>query len=767
MDTPMLQTSSSLLTASGVIREQGTCPPTRPKDDPSLDARGANALPRVSLIIPHFNHGFDLREAVESARRQTWPETEILVVDDGSTDPDSMACLDRLAQEFPEVKRLKTPRNSGRALARNWGVREATGQFLCFLDADDRLDPTFIEKAMLLLWQKPQVSWVYPYLQDLDGDSEFQPTLNPFNFFSLLSADSLPYCALIRSEHFVEVGGYDESLAGGESKDWDFWLRMGKRGFMGYCLPEPLFLCRQSQNLRLKAAQDNVPNNVASLRRRHRDLFQSAAYRRLAWRWSPARMAAIANGKPAIPPWVNRWPWPLRGVIAKFHAAELVDAEPWRRSPGRCFLLMVPSALRRSINAVAGRRLIPEHIRFASFFPPAPGTAPGNDPGELLASIPLPAPGKRSTVLIFLSNLPLGGVETLMLNILRHLADEFDFVIVTTSPDRNCWHSAFARTATVYHLPNLFETREQKLDFVRHLVRKHAVRNALCINSTFAFQILHDLKTEFPDLAMSTSLHGWDSNFDFLSSVDLFMQYLDRVVCCSDWVLRHCRETRGDDPKVMLVRNTIDYDRLVAEERCARELECLRRDSPDCCNVVFVGRYSPDKRPHLFMDIALYMVSDLGLRHLRFVMAGEGIEGTALRARAADINARAGRSLVFVCERQDQVAPLYRQADLFINCSPNEGFALGAVEAAFFGVPVVAFDLGIFTEVLPPGAFHAVPQAASNPIPVFAKHIIAAALRRPSPEEKSAMRRWILERMPPGPFYESYRQLFRGESSAL
>ncbi|MEI6972068.1 MAG: glycosyltransferase, partial [bacterium] len=663
---------------------------------------------------------------------------------------------------------LRTPRNSGTAAARNLGAREAAGHFLCFLNADDRLDATFIEKAMLLLWQKPRVSWVYPHIQYFDGDSGLQPTMNPFNFFSLLSANSLPYCALIRREHFAEAGGYDEALTGIESADWDFWLRMGKRGFVGHCIPEPLFLNRKAQNLRQESAGDGFANNAATLRRRHRELFRPAAYRRLQWRWSPERMAALANGEPAIPPWVNRWQWPIRGVIARFHAAELVDTEPWRRSPGRCLLLMVPSALRRALNALAGRRIVPEHIRFSSFFQPDPVTAPGNDTGKLLASTPLPALRRRPTVLLFQAYLPLGGVETLMLNIISNLADEFDFVIVTSLPDRNCWHSAFARTATVYHLPNMFETHEQKLDFVRHLVRKHAIRNALSVNSVFSFEIIHDLKTEFPDLSMSTSLHGWDPSFDFLTSVEMHIQHLERVVCCSEWVLRHCREARGNDPKVVLVRNTIDYDRMLAGERgCTSELECMRRDSPDCRNVVFVGRYNPDKRPHLFMDIADHMVCDLGHRHLRFVMAGEGCEGPSLRARAADINAKAGHSLVFVHERQDEVAIIYRQADVFINCSPNEGFALATVEAAFFGVPVVAFDIGIFNEVLPPGAFHAVPQAAPNPLPLFAKHISAASLRRLSPEEKNAMRQWILDRMPPEPFYESYRRLFRGEHPEL
>ena len=104
----------------------------------------------VSIIIPCYNQGHFLRDAVQSALSQTWRPVEILVVNDGSTD-----CTSDVVATFGTAVKLIEKRNGGLSSARNAGLREATGNFVVFLDADDLLHPKCLEAGMDELINKP------------------------------------------------------------------------------------------------------------------------------------------------------------------------------------------------------------------------------------------------------------------------------------------------------------------------------------------------------------------------------------------------------------------------------------------------------------------------------------------------------------------------------------------------------------------------------------------------------------------------------------
>src|SRR5688572_7471549 len=98
----------------------------------------SSTSPLVSVIIPCYNHALYLREAIGSVEQQTYTHTEIIVVDDGSTDETKL-----VVSSFPSVKYIHQ-HNSGLSAARNKGIEEASGQYLVFLDADDWLYPDAI-----------------------------------------------------------------------------------------------------------------------------------------------------------------------------------------------------------------------------------------------------------------------------------------------------------------------------------------------------------------------------------------------------------------------------------------------------------------------------------------------------------------------------------------------------------------------------------------------------------------------------------------------
>jgi glycosyltransferase involved in cell wall biosynthesis len=195
---------------------------------------------RVSVLMPCFNHGAFISEAIGSVLAQTVQDFEIIVVDDGSTDPATREILSGLAT--PQVMVLTTA-NQGLPAARNHAARHASGAFFCALDADDKLAPTWFEKAINVLERQSEVMFVSHWLETF-GDEHWTWTPQHCDLPSLLARNTVNGAALVRREAFEAVGGYDETMRDG-CEDWDFWLRLVERGFAGMIIPEVLFYYRR------------------------------------------------------------------------------------------------------------------------------------------------------------------------------------------------------------------------------------------------------------------------------------------------------------------------------------------------------------------------------------------------------------------------------------------------------------------------------------------------------------------------------------------
>jgi glycosyltransferase involved in cell wall biosynthesis len=192
--------------------------------------------PLVSIVIPTYNHAHFLGEAIESALAQGSVATEIIVVDDGSTD-DPAAVVSR----YPGV-RLIRQKNAGLAAARNTGWRAASGAFVVFLDADDRLLPGAVEANLLLHSANPGCAFVYGRyrLISADGTVRKEPLLvpigqDPFAGFLRGNAVGMHGTVMYRRECLEDSGGFDPALLACE--DYDLYLRLSRTHKVA-CSPE-------------------------------------------------------------------------------------------------------------------------------------------------------------------------------------------------------------------------------------------------------------------------------------------------------------------------------------------------------------------------------------------------------------------------------------------------------------------------------------------------------------------------------------------------
>jgi glycosyltransferase involved in cell wall biosynthesis len=181
----------------------------------------------VSAVIPAYNAGRFLHEAIESVLAQTRPADEVIVVDDDSTDNTA-----EIARSFP-VTLIRTPVNSGGAAARNAGIRAAKGSFIAQLDADDIWLPHHIEAVLPLLEQNPEVAVAFGHLQVFGTDVWEWPRHLPdgqpsYCFWESVRGSLVPHNAVIlRRSMFEAVGGYRSEFRQGE--DFDLFLRLSYR----------------------------------------------------------------------------------------------------------------------------------------------------------------------------------------------------------------------------------------------------------------------------------------------------------------------------------------------------------------------------------------------------------------------------------------------------------------------------------------------------------------------------------------------------------
>lgn len=212
----------------------------------------------VTIIIPCYNYGQYLAEAIESALNQTYRNVEIIIIDDGSTD-NTREIAD---QYIPEIKYFYK-KNGGDSDARNFGIKHAQGDFVVFLDADNKLDKEFIAKTLNKL-SNDSTSFIYTQLQYF-GLQKNKSQFKEFNFDTLKYQNDIDACSLIRKEVFQFVQ-YDINFS--VFQDWDFYLSLGEKGFFGKLLDEPLVHYRKhskSQISKLKSS-DTASERLAYIK---------------------------------------------------------------------------------------------------------------------------------------------------------------------------------------------------------------------------------------------------------------------------------------------------------------------------------------------------------------------------------------------------------------------------------------------------------------------------------------------------------------------
>jgi glycosyltransferase involved in cell wall biosynthesis len=180
----------------------------------------------ISIVIPCYNDGRFLLEAIESVEGIQQGPREIIVVNDGSTDRTTLEVLSSVEQRGLQVIHLV---NGGPGRARNRGVSAAKGRYILPLDADNRLRPAAIDRAIQILDRDPGIDVLYGDVEFFDGKSG-RECVPEFDLRRLLVWNYIYASSLFRKSSWEHYGGFDEDRATQGFEDWDFWCRIACGG---------------------------------------------------------------------------------------------------------------------------------------------------------------------------------------------------------------------------------------------------------------------------------------------------------------------------------------------------------------------------------------------------------------------------------------------------------------------------------------------------------------------------------------------------------
>ena len=251
-------------------------------------------MAEVTVVTPAHNEAEVVGGVIASVLGQCYDDIEHVIVDDGSTD-ETVDVVRKWCSVSKKVQLVTTDGHAGPASARNIGAQYAKGKYLLFVDADDLLSPRYVDTCVTLLERQRDISFVYTdewYFMTRGGHvqrvlrqmHEWSPTLiRRFNIMSVT--------ALMRRYMFLEIGGFRSMPV---AEDYDFWLFVCNKGYVGIRIPEALFYHQiRTQSRWSRRSDDSLKHADKVMREAHGDIPRSGDRRISATREDVLRRAEL------------------------------------------------------------------------------------------------------------------------------------------------------------------------------------------------------------------------------------------------------------------------------------------------------------------------------------------------------------------------------------------------------------------------------------------------------------------------------------------
>ncbi|MBN2704891.1 MAG: glycosyltransferase family 2 protein [Deltaproteobacteria bacterium] len=224
------------------------------------------------MIVTCYNYGCFLDAVLACLRAQTWRDFEVILIDDGSSDSETVAKIGELRKRQTEKFTVLQQSNQGVIAARNHAIALAKGRYLFPLDADDTIAPTFLEKCLLFLESAPEHFFVYTWTHST-GEKDFVWETRDSDPLAALEENRMG-CAVFRKSAFDQVGGYNPVMKAGY-EDWELCVNLVAHGYVGRVIREPLYNYYVKSGARNYHAIKKHESLKAVINQLHREVIES------------------------------------------------------------------------------------------------------------------------------------------------------------------------------------------------------------------------------------------------------------------------------------------------------------------------------------------------------------------------------------------------------------------------------------------------------------------------------------------------------------
>lgn len=605
-------------------------------------------IPLVSVVIPCYNYGQYVGETVKSALGSTYPNIEVVIVNDGSTDRHTLEVLKELAKTCTVIHQP----NMGLPAARNAGINASRGKYVLPLDADDLIAGTLIEIGVWLLEEHPEYSYIYSGVR-LFGTQNYTWDIPPYNFYELLMHNIIPATSLLRKNAWAAVNGYDENMRAGY-EDWDFWIRLGRSGHTGYKIEDNLFFYRKHGPSMLSESNRGHDALVKYVKQKNRHLYANPLVQ--------AKMSLVTLSSM------------MRRHLSRFKF--------YNRLTDMQHKLKMKNKDVHYLPMATYQRITREDPKVERKYNPAAGA------------------GEKVSVLIILPWLEVGGVEQVFYNIISGLdRDKLSIYIATTLKSTNLWKEKFIPiTDGVFILSSFVKDYHHACGFILDLINNKSISVVHISNSKLGYYMAPRIKNAFPGIKIIDLLHmdEPDRPWDYFRVSDMVKQYLDLRVVLTNYFKQLLVEKSSEDPRrVAVIPNGIDLSPFAVPPGGKKKA----RIQEGVLQIAFVGRMHLQKQPLKFLHIAHRLVEQKAAA--RFIMIGDGPLYNEVKSYIKKHNLH--KSVQLLGFRNDVSRLLAEEIDLLIAPSQREGLPVIGIEALAAGVPIIASDVPGWNELVLPG----------------------------------------------------------------
>lgn len=226
--------------------------------------------PIISVIVPCYNQGKYLAETLNSIVDQTYTNWECIIINDGSTDS-TKEIANSFCNKDSRIHYIEQS-NQGLAIARNNGIRASVGEYILPLDADDIIDPTYIEKALNHFQEHPETSIVYCRAR-LFGAVNQDWDLPQYNYESFIWMNCIFCSAVFKRADYDKTIGYNPNMIYG-FEDWDLWLSILSKDSTVYQIDEPLFFYRKKSQSMTTTTHEQMREIYSIIYNNHKEIYE-------------------------------------------------------------------------------------------------------------------------------------------------------------------------------------------------------------------------------------------------------------------------------------------------------------------------------------------------------------------------------------------------------------------------------------------------------------------------------------------------------------